>query len=137
MCVAIKIKELESKPVQRKTRILECMLKVRSDVDMQNEWSCKKKKLEVLVQVQRPCQERRPRCGGGRCVDSSLGVIRHTLLEEVGLALERDHIHKVEGVRHVVYLVVSESHKESVGNELDILAHELGVHADESNRKGI
>ena len=75
--------------------------------------------------------------GGGRSVHSGLCVIGHTLLEEVGLALERDHIHKVERVRRGINLVVSESHKESVSNEFNILAHELGVHADESNREGI
>ena len=70
----------------------------------------KKKKLEVVVQGKGLVRSSGLGGGGGRSIDSSLGVIRDTLLEEVGLALERDHIHKVEGVRHVVHLVVTESH---------------------------
>jgi len=96
-----------------------------------------KQNLEVLVQGEGLARSRGigVGSGGGRGVDSSLGVIRHTLLEEVGLALERNHIHEVEGVRHIIYLVVAEGHKESVGDEFDVLAHELGVHPDEANRK--
>jgi len=75
--------------------------------------------------------------GGGRGVDSRLGIIGYTLLEKVGLALERDHIHKVEGIRHGVHLVVAESHEEPVSDELDVLAHELGIHSDESNGEGV
>ena len=98
-----------------------------------------KRKLEVLVQGESLVRSSGLSGGGssGRGIDSSLGVIRHTLFKEVGLALERDHIHKVEGVCHVVHLVVTESYQESVGDELDILAHKLGVHADESDWKGI
>ena len=102
--------------------------------------SCKRKqKLEVLVQGEGLARSRglSVGSGGGRGVDSSLGVIRHTLLEEVCLALERDHIHEVKGVRHIVYLVIAEGHEESVGDEFDVLTHELGVHADEANREGI
>ena len=96
-------------------------------------------KLEVLVQREGLCGGGSLGIGGGggRGVNSSFGIIRYTLLEEISLALEGDHIHKVEGVRHVIHLVIAESHKKSVGDELDVLAHKLGVHADESNREGI
>jgi hypothetical protein len=67
-----------------------------------------KKRLEVLVKGEGLA--RSGGLGGGRCIGSSPGIIRHTLSEEVGLALDRDHIHKVEGVHHVVYPVVNESY---------------------------
>ena len=70
-------------------------------------------------------------------VNASLGVFRHTLLEEVGLALERDHVHEVEGVGSIVDLLVAERDEETVGNKLDVLAHELGVHTDERNGESI
>jgi hypothetical protein len=47
-------------------------------------------------------------------VDRTLRVCRHTRFEEVGLALERNHLHKVEGVGVVVHLFISKSDKQSV-----------------------
>jgi len=70
-------------------------------------------------------------------VDASLGVIRHTLLEEVGLSLKRDHVHEVEGVGGIVDLLIAKSNEQTVSDELDVLAHELGVHADEGDGEGI
>ena len=70
-------------------------------------------------------------------VDTSFRVFRDTLLEEVGLALERDHVHEVEGVGGVVDLVIAQRYKQTVGNELDVLAHELSIHADEADGKSI
>lgn len=69
--------------------------------------------------------------------DTSLLVVANTLLEEVGLASERDRLHEVEGVGGVVVLLVTESNQETVSHELDVLTHQLGVHAKESNRKSI
>lgn len=114
------------------------MVRMKLGADVLNE-RIVRKKLKVLVQGEGLARSRGlgGGCGGGRGVDSSLGVIRHAFLEEIGLALERDHIHKVKGVRHVVYLVISKSHEESVSNELNILAHELGVHPDQGNWEGI
>lgn len=60
-----------------------------------------------------------------RACHTSLSVVRHPLLEEVGLALERDHVHEIEGVRRVVVLVSTESEQETVGDELDVLTHEF------------
>ena len=70
-------------------------------------------------------------------VDAGFGVIRHTLLKEVGLALERDHVHEVEGVGGIVDLLVTKSDEQTVGNKLDVLTHELGVHADKGHGEGI
>jgi len=70
-------------------------------------------------------------------VDASLGVIRHTLFEEVGLALKRDHVHEIEGVGDIVDLLVAKSNEQTVSNEFDVLTHELGVHADEGDREGV
>ena len=115
------------------------MLRVRSDADMQNERIVKqtRSQLKVIVQGEGLGRSRGLSVGAGRSIDSSLGVVGYTLLEEISLALERDHIHKVEGVRHVVHFVVAKSHEESVGNKLDVLTHELGVHTDEGNRKSV
>jgi hypothetical protein len=52
-------------------------------------------------------------------------------------ALERDHVHEVERVVHVVVLRAAERDEQAVGNELDVLAHKLGVHPDEANREGV
>lgn len=69
--------------------------------------------------------------------DTGLLVVTDTLLEEVGLASERDVVHEVEGVGGVVVFLVSKRHQQTVGNELDVLAHELGVHTKESDGEGI
>jgi hypothetical protein len=62
------------------------------------------------------------------------GERRRLTLEEVRLALERDHVHEVEGVRDLVELLVSERDEESIGDELDVLAHEGDVHLYEGKR---
>jgi len=46
------------------------------------------------------------------------------LLKEVGLALQRNHIHKVEGVGDIVDFVIAKGYEEAVGNELNVLAHQ-------------
>lgn len=55
-------------------------------------WGC----LEVLVEGQHLL--------GGVHAHAGLGVFSDALLEEVGLALERDHLHPVEGIDGVVAL---------------------------------
>jgi len=69
--------------------------------------------------------------------DTSLLVITHTLLEEVGLARERDVLHEVEGVGGVVDLGVAKSQQQAVSDKLDVLAHEGGVHAEQSTGKSL
>ena len=69
--------------------------------------------------------------------DSGLLVLADALLEEVGLALERDVVHEVEGVLHVPPLGAAELLEEAVGHELDVARHEAAVHADERDRQGV
>lgn len=81
--------------------------------------------------------------GGGFLVllgavhDTSLLVVTNTLLEEVGLAGKRNVLHEVKGIGSVVVLLVAESDQKTVSNELDILAHQLGVHSEQSTGKSI
>lgn len=72
-----------------------------------------------------------------RGIDTSLGVVRYSLLEEVGLALKRDHIHEVEGVGNVVDLGATEGDQETISDELDVLVHQNRVHANEGARQSI
>lgn len=67
----------------------------------------------------------------GSDTDAGLGVLAHALLEEIGLALERDHIHPVERVGRAVDLGHAQRLQQAVGAELNVLAHERRVHADE------
>jgi len=69
--------------------------------------------------------------------DTGLLVITDTLLEEVGLACQRDVLHKVEWVSSIVVLLNAKSEEKTVGDELDVLAHELGVHTEKSARKSV
>jgi hypothetical protein len=69
--------------------------------------------------------------------DTSLLVVTNTLLEEVGLASKRNVLHKVKGVGGVVNLGVAQGEQQTVSNELDVLAHELGVHAEKSARQRV
>ena len=64
--------------------------------------------------------------------DTSLLVVTDALLEEVGLASQRDVLHEVEGVGRVVDFDIAESQQQTVSNELDVLAHESSVHAKQS-----
>jgi hypothetical protein len=64
-------------------------------------------------------------------------VIGHTLLKEVGLAAKRNVLHKVEGVSGLVDLLVTESDKQSVSDELNVLLHEVGVHAEQSTGESL
>jgi hypothetical protein len=59
-------------------------------------------------------------------------VVTDALLEEVGLAGQGDVLHEVEGIGRVVNLDVAESEQQTVGDEFNVLAHEVGVHAKES-----
>ena len=67
--------------------------------------------------------------------DTSFLVIADTLLEEVGLSSKGDVLHEVEGVGNLVNLLVAESQKETVSNELNVLLHEGRVHAEKGARK--
>mmetsp|Transcript_33811 Transcript_33811/g.82954 ORF Transcript_33811/g.82954 Transcript_33811/m.82954 type:complete len:368 (-) Transcript_33811:96-1199(-) len=81
-------------------------------------------RLEVLVQGEGGA------AGAGEGVhDAALLVLAHALLEEVGLALEGDELHPVEGVDGVVLLGHAEGHQQVVCHELDVLLHQVAVHA--------
>ena len=49
--------------------------------------------------------------------DGGLLVLADALLEEVGLALQRDELHPVEGVDGVVELPAPEGHEQAVGED--------------------
>lgn len=70
-------------------------------------------------------------------VDARFRVGRHTRLEEVGFTLQRNVLHEVERVGIVVHLVVSERDEQSIGDESNVLAHELFVHAYERDGQSI
>lgn len=53
------------------------------------------------------------------------------------LSLERDQVHEVEGVLDVVDFGVAEGDEEAVGDKLDVLAHEGGVHSDEGDGESL
>ena len=62
---------------------------------------------------------------------ASLLVLSHPLLKEVGLPLEGDQFHEVERVGCTVYLLANQLIQQAVGDKLDVLTHELGVHPDD------
>jgi hypothetical protein len=63
--------------------------------------------------------------------DTGFLVVTDALFEEVGLASQRDILHEVEGVGRVVDLGVAKSQEQTVGDELNVLAHERSVHAEQ------
>jgi hypothetical protein len=70
-------------------------------------------------------------------IHARLGVGRHPRLEKVGLPLQRNVLHKVKRIRVVVDLFVAEGDEQSIGDESDVLAHELFVHADQGTWQGV
>lgn len=68
---------------------------------------------------------------------TSFLVITDTLLEEVGLTGQGDVVHEVKWVGGIEVLVVAKSDQETVGDELNVLAHQVGVHAKKSARKSV
>lgn len=73
----------------------------------------------------------------GAAHDTGLLVVTNTLLEEVGLTGQGDVLHKVKGVGGVEVLLVTQGHQKTVGNELNVLAHQVSVHTQQSNGKSI
>ena len=61
----------------------------------------------------------------------SLCVRGHALLEEVVLAFQRHPLHERERIRGTVNLRITQLKKQAIGHELNVLAHELGVHANQ------
>ena len=65
----------------------------------------------------------------GASHDAGLLIIPDPFLEEVGLAGQGDGFHEIEGIGGMVTFSVTEGEEESIGDELDVLFHEGGVHA--------
>lgn len=63
-------------------------------------------------------------------------VLADLLLEEVRLALERDELHKAERVLGVVDLFVAQLKQEAIRDKLDVLRHQLAVHAEQVDGQG-
>jgi len=51
--------------------------------------------------------------------------------------LEGDKVHPVERVLGLIALGAAQSHQQTVGTELDVLAHELAIHPNQLHREGI
>ena len=51
--------------------------------------------------------------------------------------LQGDGLHPVEGVLDVVVLIAAQRHQQPVCHKLDVLGHELFVHADQVDRQGL
>ena len=64
--------------------------------------------------------------------DTGLLVVTDALLEEVGLASQGNVLHEVEWVGRLVVLLIAERQEQTISDELNILLHEVGVHAEES-----
>ena len=68
---------------------------------------------------------------------ATLGVLSHPLLEEVRFALQTDHLHPLERVLRVVQLGHAQALQKAVRAELNVLAHNRAVHANELHRERI
>lgn len=64
-------------------------------------------------------------------------IIADALLEEIGLAGQRNGLHKVERVRRLIVFLVPEREEQPIGHELDVLLHEVGVHAQQRAGQGL
>ena len=82
---------------------------------------------EVLVEVELAGVVR---CALCRQLNTGFLIVAYALLEEIGLALERDHVHPLEGVLDVVVLGNTKLVQKTIGNELDVLAHQTRIHTD-------
>lgn len=69
--------------------------------------------------------------------DTGLLVVADALLEEVGLTSQRDRLHEVERIGGVEVLLVTEGNQKTVGDEFDVLAHQLRVHAEQGDRQSV
>ena len=58
-------------------------------------------------------------------------VIADALLEEVCLSGQGDGFHEIERVGHFVEFLIAEGQEQTIGDELDVLFHERGVHAQQ------
>ena len=66
-------------------------------------------------------------------LDSGLLVVTDSLLEEVGLSLEGNHVHPFKWIFDVPLLWDSQAKEQTVSNKLDVLRHQTRVHTDQLN----
>lgn len=92
---------------------------------------------EVLIEAESLASHFSLAASSRRRGNTSFRVFGDTLLEEVGLALERDHVHEVEWIADIVVLRAAKSNEEAIGDELNVLAHELSIHANETDGESI
>ena len=69
--------------------------------------------------------------------DSGLLVVADSLLEEVGLSIQRDVLHEVKWILDIVDLGAAQLDEKPVRHKLDVDLHEVAVHADQVNGQGL
>lgn len=58
-------------------------------------------------------------------------LVGHSLLKEISFPFQTYHIHPVERVFSVVQLFVPQCINESVGNEFNLIAHQIFIHPNQ------
>ncbi len=71
---------------------------------------------------------------GGR-INTGFGVIRHSFLKKIGFAFKGYHVHEVEWIGSIVVFVTPQRDQETISYELDVLAHELAIYANQIDRQ--
>ena len=69
-----------------------------------------------------------------RQLHASLLIVTNSLFKEVGLALERDHVHPFERIFTSVLLRNTKLEEEAISDKLNVLVHQLTVHPDQLDR---
>ena len=64
-------------------------------------------------------------------LDARSLILTDSRFKEVGLSLERDHVHPFKWVSDVVLGLNSKREQETVSDELDVLVHQGTVHANQ------
>ena len=64
-------------------------------------------------------------------------IIADAFLKEIGLAGQGNGLHKVERVSRLIVFLIPEREEQTVGHELDILLHEIGIHAQQRAGQGL
>jgi len=67
--------------------------------------------------------------------NSRLLVFTNPLLEEIGLSLQGNLFHEIEGILRVPQFFAIQLDKEPIGHKLDVLLHEVAVHPKHCNGK--
>ena len=91
--------------------------------------------LEVTVQVELVLLGIRIQVKMGH--DTGTLIFADSFLEKVGLSLQRDQFHEIERVLDIPLLWTAQLDEETIRNKLNVLAHELVVHADQTNGQGV